>query len=123
MIRHGIAWGYLDLGKVLRGKLPLLAILGGCAAAEPPPVTDILHPVSWTNPGDGLGYRVVDDFHRVVLFIEADPRDLRPRNEAAYRAAAESYLAEIGGAQCRVLAFRPVAGERPAYAADYRCGE
>lgn len=102
----------------------LAALLGGCTpAVEPLPVTDMLHPVPWTNPGDGLRYQVIDDFHRVLLFIEADPRDLRPRSEAAYRAAAEAYLAEIGGPDCRVLSFRPVAGDRPAYAADYGCGD
>jgi len=104
-------------------RVLLLALLSGCAAAEPPAVTDILYPVPWTNPDDGLGYFVVDDFHRVTLYIEPDPDDPRTRPEAAYRAAAEAYLLEIGGSQCRVLAFRPVAGDRPSYAADYGCGE
>lgn len=110
-------------GRAGRPSL-LLALLGGCAsAAEPPAVTDILYPVSWTNPDDGLGYHVVDDVHRVTLYIEPDPDDPRTRPEAAYRAAAEAYLLEIGGPQCRVLSFRPLARDPPAYAADYGCGD
>lgn len=97
--------------------LPMLAACAGTSTATPDVITDIRMPSAWSNASDGLVYLIQEDPDRGRFYIQK-PAESPSRTEAAYRAAAEDYLAETPG-ECAITDFRASGPE--IYDAEYVC--